>query len=90
MHMCQHGLDKEQLGSQQLDSDREGRRAGIQSGREAGFYGGGHPSSRAAGQPKSGANRGQREHKGSFRGYPQKGVVRCSLDSRLLLSSFFA
>ena len=38
----------------------------------------------------SGVERGQREHQGSFRGYPQKDVVRCSLDSCLLLSSFFA
>ena len=38
----------------------------------------------------SGVNRGQREHKGSFRGCRSKGVVRCSLDSCLLLSSFFA
>ena len=30
---------------------------------------------------QSGVNRGQREHNGSFTGYPQKGVVRCSLDS---------
>ena len=38
----------------------------------------------------SGVNRGQREHKGSFRGHQKEGVVRCSLDSCLLLSSFFA
>ena len=36
---------------------------------------------------ESGVNRGQREHKGSFRGYPNRWVVRCSLDSWLLLSS---
>ena len=29
----------------------------------------------------SGVNRGQREHKGSVKGYPKKGVVWCSLDS---------
>ena len=28
----------------------------------------------------SGVNRGQIERKGSFRGYPKKGVVRCSLE----------
>ena len=41
---------------------------------------------------QSGVNRGQREHKGSFRGYdiPPKGVERYFLDSCLLLSSFFA
>ena len=38
----------------------------------------------------SGVNKGQREHKGSFRGYPTEQVVRCSFDSDLLLSSFFA
>ena len=38
----------------------------------------------------SGVNKGQREHKGRFRGYPLKGMVWCSLDSCLLLSSFFA
>ena len=40
---------------------------------------------------RSGVSRGRREHKGSFGDIvPQKVEVRCSLDSCLLLSSFFA
>ena len=38
----------------------------------------------------SGVSRGQIEHNGSFMEYAQQGVVRRSLDSCLLLSSFCA
>ena len=38
----------------------------------------------------SGVNRGQREHKVALGDIQQMGVVRCSLDSCLLLFSFFA
>ena len=38
----------------------------------------------------SGVNRGQREHRDSFTGYRTRKVLRCTLDSCLMLSSVFA